>query len=157
MIEDEVLRNFVNGQWIKSSTTSYQEVSNPATAEILARVPLSTPAEVDYAANVALAAFDAWRRIPAPARIQYLFKLKELMEEHFEDLARTITLENGKSAGRRPRRDAPGDRKRGGGLRHPDDDAGRFCRGYFARHRRIYDPPAGGLWRRSSRPSTFPA
>ena len=96
MIEDDVLRNFVNGQWIKSSTTSYQEVSNPATAEILARVPLSTPAEVDYAANVALAAFDAWRRTPAPARIQYLFKLKNLLEAHFDDLARTITQENGK-------------------------------------------------------------
>ena len=96
MIEDGVLRNFVNGRWAESSTTSYQEASNPATAEILARVPLSTRAEVDYAATVALAAFDAWRRTPAPARIQYLFKLKNLLEAHFDDLARTITQENGK-------------------------------------------------------------
>ena len=96
MIEDGVLRNFVNGRWAESSTTSYQAVSNPATAEILARVPLSTPAEVDYAATVASTAFDAWRRTPAPARIQYLFKLKNLLEAHFDDLARTITQENGK-------------------------------------------------------------
>ena len=80
MIEDGVLRNFVNGRWAESSTTSYQEVSNPATAEILARVPLSTRAKVDYAATMALAAFDDWRRTPAPARIQYLFKLKNLLE-----------------------------------------------------------------------------
>ena len=69
---------------------------NPATAEVLARVPLSTPAEVDRTAATASAAFDDWRRTPAPARIQYLFKLKNLLEAHFDDLARTITQENGK-------------------------------------------------------------
>ena len=59
-------------------------------------MPLSTPAEVDQAASAAMTAFDAWRRTPAPARIQYLFKLKALLETHFDDLARTITQENGK-------------------------------------------------------------
>ena len=96
MIEDGVLRNFVNGRWTESSTTSYQEVLEPGDGRSAGAVPLSTPAEVDHAATVALAAFDAWRRTPAPARIQYLFKLKNLLEAHFDDLARTITQENGK-------------------------------------------------------------
>jgi malonate-semialdehyde dehydrogenase (acetylating)/methylmalonate-semialdehyde dehydrogenase len=58
--------------------------------------PFSTVAEVDEAARAAATAFESWRRTPATERIQYLFKLKALLEEHFDDLARTITLENGK-------------------------------------------------------------
>ncbi|MBK8796596.1 MAG: CoA-acylating methylmalonate-semialdehyde dehydrogenase [Anaerolineales bacterium] len=92
----EKLLNYVNGAWRESAAERYLDVPNPATAEVLARTPLSPPAEVDEAARMAAEAFPAWRRTPAPARIQYLFKLKMLMEEHFEDLARSITLENGK-------------------------------------------------------------
>ena len=92
----EKLMNYIAGAWRESSATEWLDVHNPATAEVLARVPLSTPAEVDQAAAAAMTAFDAWRRTPAPARIQYLFKLKDLLETHFDDLARTITMENGK-------------------------------------------------------------
>ncbi|MFZ1770389.1 MAG: aldehyde dehydrogenase family protein, partial [Caldilinea sp.] len=92
----EKLLNYVNGAWRESAAERYLDVPNPATAEVLARTPLSPSAEVDEAARMAAEAFPAWRRTPAPARIQYLFKLKMLMEEHFEDLARSITLENGK-------------------------------------------------------------
>lgn len=93
----EKLLNFVNGEWRASSAGRYLDVINPATAEVLAEVPLSPAAEVDEAARLAAAAFPAWRRTPAPARIQHLFRLKALMEEHFEDLSRSITLENGKT------------------------------------------------------------
>ncbi len=93
----EKLLNFVNGEWRASAAERHLDVINPATAEVLARVPLSPAAEVDEAARLAAAAFPAWRRVPAPARIQYLFRLKALMEEHFEDLSRSITLENGKT------------------------------------------------------------
>ena len=92
----ETLLNYVNGAWRESTAARYLDVPNPATAEVLARTPLSSLAEVDEAARLAAEAFPAWRRTPAPARIQYLFKLKALMEEHFEDLSRSITLENGK-------------------------------------------------------------
>ncbi len=92
----EKLLNYVNGEWRESAAEKYLDVTNPATAEVLAIVPLSPVAEVDEAAQLAAAAFPAWRRTPAPARIQYLFKLKALMEQHFDDLARAITLENGK-------------------------------------------------------------
>jgi malonate-semialdehyde dehydrogenase (acetylating)/methylmalonate-semialdehyde dehydrogenase len=92
----EKLLNYVNGEWRESNAATYLNVPNPATNEVIATVPLSPAEEVDEAARLALAAFPAWRRTPAPARIQHLFKLKMLMEEHFEDLSCSITLENGK-------------------------------------------------------------
>ena len=91
------VQNYVNGQWITSSSSDLQEVINPATNESLARVPLSTKSDVGRAVDAAAAAFPAWRETPAEERIQYLFKLKNLLEEHFEDLARSITIENGKT------------------------------------------------------------
>jgi malonate-semialdehyde dehydrogenase (acetylating)/methylmalonate-semialdehyde dehydrogenase len=96
MSESERLMNFVNGAWVESNTADLLDVRNPATDQVLARVPLSTPDEVDQAARAAQAAFAGWRRTPAPTRIQPLFRLKTLMDENFEDLARIITLENGK-------------------------------------------------------------
>jgi malonate-semialdehyde dehydrogenase (acetylating)/methylmalonate-semialdehyde dehydrogenase len=93
----EKLLNYVNGAWRESAAERYLEIPNPATAEVLATVPLSPPSEVDEAALAAAAAFNAWRRVPAPTRIQYLFKLKALLEEHFEDLSRSIVMENGKT------------------------------------------------------------
>jgi malonate-semialdehyde dehydrogenase (acetylating)/methylmalonate-semialdehyde dehydrogenase len=97
MTEIKPLMNYINGAWRASAATDILDVHNPATAEVLARVPLSPPAEVDQAARAAADAFPNWRRVPATARIQFLFKLKDLLEEHFEDLSRTITMENGKT------------------------------------------------------------
>lgn len=91
------LPNYINGEWCTSSATEYLEVQNPATAEVLAKVPLSPASEVNQAAEAAAQAFIKWRRTPPPERVQYLFKLKNLLEEHFEDLARTITQECGKT------------------------------------------------------------
>ncbi|HEX9018603.1 MAG TPA: aldehyde dehydrogenase family protein, partial [Anaerolineaceae bacterium] len=96
MPEPEKLKNYINGTWCESTATQYLDVHNPATQEVLACVPLSTAAEVDQAARLAARAQAEWRRVPATQRIQYLFKLKDLLEENFEDLARTITIENGK-------------------------------------------------------------
>ncbi len=79
----ERLKNYVNGEWRASAATSTLEVTNPATAEVMALTPLSPASEVDEAARLALEAFPGWRRVPAPSRIQYLFKLKALLEEHF--------------------------------------------------------------------------
>ena len=96
MSDPEKLKNFINGVWCESTASQYLEVRNPATDEVLARVPLSPPDEVEQAARAAAQAQAEWRRIPATQRVQYLFKLKELMEQHFDDLARMITIENGK-------------------------------------------------------------
>src|SRR6476620_8382058 len=89
--------NFIGGEWQQSQATDWQDVINPATGEVLARVPLSDSAEVGQAIEAAAAAFPAWRRTPPEDRIQPLFKLKQLLEEHLDELARTITRENGKT------------------------------------------------------------
>jgi len=93
----EVVRNYVDGSWREPAASERLEVLNPATGEALATVGLSLAEEVDRAAQAAAAAFPEWRRTPAVERVQYLFKLKDLLDRHFEELARTITLENGKT------------------------------------------------------------
>lgn len=95
----EEIRNFIDGVWQTSSAEEHLDVTNPATGETLGRVPLSTPGEVDQAAQAAAKAFSEWRRTPAVERVQYLFKLKVLLDENLEQLSRTITLENGKTLG----------------------------------------------------------
>jgi len=91
------LRNYVGGTWVESSAIEYLDITNPATTEVLGKVPLSPASEVGQAAEAAASAFPAWRRTPAPDRIQYLFKLKALLEEHLDELERTITVECGKT------------------------------------------------------------
>jgi malonate-semialdehyde dehydrogenase (acetylating) / methylmalonate-semialdehyde dehydrogenase len=93
------LQNYIDGGWRRSSSTEFYEVSNPATAEPIARTPMSTSADVDAAVQAAAAAFPAWRRTPAGERVQYLFRLKNLLEEHIDELSRLITVENGKTFG----------------------------------------------------------
>src|SRR3989442_9916387 len=91
------LQNCIGGSWRRSAAAEYVDVTNPATGELLARTPLSTTAEVDAAVQAAAEAFPAWRRTPPGERVQYLFKLKNLLEEHLDELSRVITLENGKT------------------------------------------------------------
>jgi malonate-semialdehyde dehydrogenase (acetylating) / methylmalonate-semialdehyde dehydrogenase len=97
MAANEALLNFINGEWRVSTAVEVLEVVNPASGFVLARVPLSSPSEVDLAAQAAENAFADWRRTPAPDRIQYLFRLKDLLEGHLDELSRTITMENGKT------------------------------------------------------------
>ena len=91
------LTNFINGQWTDSHASEWRDVVNPATGEVLASVPLADAAEVNAAVEAAAAAFPEWRRTPPEDRIQPLFKLKMLLEEHIDDIARIITMENGKT------------------------------------------------------------
>jgi malonate-semialdehyde dehydrogenase (acetylating)/methylmalonate-semialdehyde dehydrogenase len=91
------LPNYLNGQWQRSTAEECLEVINPASAEVLALVPLSGAADVALATQAAAAAFPQWRRTPPEQRVQYLFKLKELLEEHAEEIARILTMENGKT------------------------------------------------------------
>jgi len=91
------LENYVSGAWRRATTSEYCDVTNPATGELLARTPLSTSADADAAVQAAAAAFPSWRRTPPGERIQYLFKLKNLLEENLDELSRIITTENGKT------------------------------------------------------------
>lgn len=104
----EPLPNYVNGAWLPLDAAESFEIRNPATAETLARVALSSPDDVQRAVSAALAAFEGWRRTPPTDRIQYLFRMKQLLEEEFEDIARTITMESGKTIG-----EARGELRRG--------------------------------------------
>ena len=94
-----MIRNFVNDEWHVPAHANFLDVRNPATAEILEQVPLSPAAEVDHAVRAAARAFPEWRRTPVTERVQYLFRLKGLLHEHYEDLARLITKECGKTIG----------------------------------------------------------
>ncbi|MEP0770725.1 CoA-acylating methylmalonate-semialdehyde dehydrogenase, partial [Trichocoleus sp. ST-U1] len=91
------LPNYINGEWCASRATEYLDVVNPATAEVLTQVPLSPASDVEAAAVAAAAAYPNWRRIPPTERVQYLFKLKFLLEEHLDELSRIVTLECGKT------------------------------------------------------------
>ena len=102
------VRNFIAGEWSAPPGRDAIPVTNPATAEVIARVPASGAAEVDRAVAAAAEAQPAWRRTAAGDRIQYLFKFKQLLEEHLEELARTITDECGKT-----RDEAVGELRRG--------------------------------------------
>jgi malonate-semialdehyde dehydrogenase (acetylating)/methylmalonate-semialdehyde dehydrogenase len=93
----QTLANFIDGAWRNSKAGQSLDVLNPASAQVLAEVPLSPSAEVHQAAEAASRAFPAWRRTPVGDRVQPLFRLKALLESNLEDLARTITDECGKT------------------------------------------------------------
>ena len=92
-----ILKNFVGGQWVASKSEVLEEVLNPATGEAMAYVPLSTRLDLDEAVAVAKDAFPMWSKTPVPKRARILFKYQQLLVEHWDELARLITLENGKS------------------------------------------------------------
>ena len=91
------VHDFIGGSWRAPSSSAGTEVRNPATGELLAQSPLGNADDVAAAAAAASAAFPAWRSTPAPERIQYLFKFKQLLDEHFEEIARIVSTENGKT------------------------------------------------------------
>jgi malonate-semialdehyde dehydrogenase (acetylating)/methylmalonate-semialdehyde dehydrogenase len=93
----ERLQNHVGGEWLDSTASATHPVMNPATGEVIAECPLSSAEEVDAAVRAARAAFETWRRVPAQDRIQSLFRLKSLLDDHAEDLAAIVTRENGKT------------------------------------------------------------
>src|SRR6266852_2382103 len=97
MIQDGQLLNYIGGKWKRSRASEFLDVRNPATAETMVRVPLSPSDEVDEAVQAAQAAFADWRRTPPIQRIQYLFKLKRLLDEHFDEIARLTVDECGKT------------------------------------------------------------
>ena len=97
IITEAKVPHYIDGQWVESHAREWSEIINPATGESLGKVPLSDAAEVTKAIDAAAAAFPAWRRTPPEDRIQPLFKLKVLLEEHIDEISRLITQENGKT------------------------------------------------------------
>lgn len=91
------LRNYVGGKWIEAKTDKTEPVYNPATGEVIANVPISTQEDVEYAIQVAHEAFQSWKDVAVPKRTRILFKYQQLLVDNWEELAKLITVENGKS------------------------------------------------------------
>ena len=89
--------NFIGGEWMRSSTSDALPVHDPGTGQLLGQVPLSTCDDVHAAVAAAKEAFPAWRVTPAVDRVQVLFRLKALLDEHRDDLARELSREHGKN------------------------------------------------------------
>ena len=92
-------RNFIGGKWIESSSSKTVDNVNPANADIIGSNRQATRDEARAAVEAAAEAFHGWRRTPAPARGKIVAKAARLMEEGKEDLARILTLEEGKTIG----------------------------------------------------------
>lgn len=91
------LKNYINGVWVEAKTEKYQGVPNPATGEELAQVPISSREDVDAAVQAAKEAFKIWSKTPVPKRARILFKYQQLLVNNWSELAKLVTLENGKS------------------------------------------------------------
>jgi len=89
--------NYINGEWVKPIVNEYVDVINPASGEKMAKTPLCGKDTVAVAAKAATEAFPGWRRTPVQERIQYLFKLRDLLKINSDEIARTITNESGKT------------------------------------------------------------
>lgn len=110
MITTEIKRvkNHINGEWVESTGTEVEAVPNPATGKIIAYVPLSPKEDVEKAVEAAKAAYETWSKVSVPNRSRQLYKYLQLLQENKEELAKIITLENGKTL-----TDATGEVQRG--------------------------------------------
>ena len=95
----EALSNYIDSSWVKSKETNTSDVINPATQEMLGKVPYGKGTATDVAQAVAAAsqAYKSWSQVPVMKRVQPLYKLKLLLEDNAEEIARTITVECGKT------------------------------------------------------------
>lgn len=93
----KVIQNYIAGEWIESSTSLREKVYNPATGEVIAEVPLSTKEDVDKAVRAANEAFKGWSKTAVPKRARILFKYQQLLVDNWDELAKLVTVENGKS------------------------------------------------------------
>ncbi|MEW9668698.1 CoA-acylating methylmalonate-semialdehyde dehydrogenase [Ammoniphilus sp. 3BR4] len=91
------LKNYIRGQWLEAQTEMYEDVPNPATNELLSRVPLSGKEDLNAAVHAAKDAFQSWSETPVIERARVMFRFQHLLFQHQDELARMITLENGKN------------------------------------------------------------
>jgi malonate-semialdehyde dehydrogenase (acetylating)/methylmalonate-semialdehyde dehydrogenase len=92
-----VLKNYIGGEWVASTSGKEESVPNPATGEVLAYVPLSSREDLDKAVASSKEAYKSWSKTAVPRRARILFKYQQLLIDHWEELARLITQENGKT------------------------------------------------------------
>jgi malonate-semialdehyde dehydrogenase (acetylating) / methylmalonate-semialdehyde dehydrogenase len=91
------LQLLIDGRWIPSKTEEFHDAFNPATGQVIGKIPFSQPEEVSSAVESAQRAFEKWRYVPVIERIKYLFRLKDTMEKHLDELATINTQNHGKT------------------------------------------------------------
>lgn len=91
------LKNYVNGSWIESKSDDYLNVEDPGSGEVISQVPVGCKEDIDQAAGKAAEAYSNWRNTPAVKRIQYLFKMKTILEKNADEIASICTRESGKT------------------------------------------------------------
>ncbi len=95
-MEIKKLKFLAGGEWIESTSDKYMDIYNPSTGEVQAQTPCCTQEEVNYAVECAKKAFPAWSDTPVFKRVQILFKFRELLEEHMDELTELVAREHGK-------------------------------------------------------------
>ena len=91
------LPHLINGEFVHSDTRHWRDVVNPATQEVLARVPMATQAEVAAAVAAGKAAFAGWKQTPVGTRARIFLKYQQLIRTHMAELAAILTAEQGKT------------------------------------------------------------
>lgn len=93
----EIIKNFIGGKWIEPNVNDYLSIYNPSTGNESGRVPLSNEKDFENAYEVAIEAFESWKKVSVPKRARILFKYQQLLINNKNELARIITKENGKT------------------------------------------------------------
>ncbi|WP_313072839.1 MULTISPECIES: CoA-acylating methylmalonate-semialdehyde dehydrogenase [Comamonadaceae] len=96
-VQAPTVKLLIDGKLVESKTTQWRNVVNPATQEVLARVPFATPEEVNAAVANAKEAFKTWRKTPIGTRSRIFLKLQQLIRENMKELAALLTAEQGKT------------------------------------------------------------
>tara|TARA_R100001369_G_scaffold32212_1_gene56846 strand:- start:1552 stop:3036 length:1485 start_codon:yes stop_codon:yes gene_type:complete len=102
------VKQLINGQFVDSNTSEWIDITDPATQEVIAKVPQTTDDEINQAVAAAKAAFQTWRKTPITTRARIFLKYQALIREHMDELAEILTAEQGKTIA-----DARGDVFRG--------------------------------------------
>lgn len=96
-VQIKKIGNYINGEWLAPKSGQYSDVYNPATGEVIAKVAISSNEDVKIAVDVAKTAFTTWSKTAVPKRARILFKYQQLLVENWDELAKLVTLENGKA------------------------------------------------------------
>ncbi|WP_298909442.1 CoA-acylating methylmalonate-semialdehyde dehydrogenase [uncultured Psychrobacter sp.] len=102
------VKQLINGQFVDSNTSEWIDITDPATQEVIAKVPQTTDDEINQAVAAAQKAFQTWRKTPITTRARIFLKYQALIREHMDELAEILTAEQGKTIA-----DARGDVFRG--------------------------------------------
>ena len=91
------LKFYADGRWIESKTEKYMNIYNPSTGDVIAETPCCTKDEVEFAIASAKEAFKTWSNVAVMKRVQVLYKFRDLIMEHMDELARLCAIEHGKN------------------------------------------------------------